>query len=36
MPMLPPWALAGLATLGLALVSLNVHYRVLARRLATS
>ncbi len=36
MPMLPPWALAGLATLGLAFVSLNVYYRVLARRLATS
>ena len=36
MPLLPPWALAGLVTLGLAFVSLNVDYRVLARRLATS
>jgi hypothetical protein len=36
MPVLPPWAMATLVTLAMALVTLNVYYRVVAPRVATS
>lgn len=35
-PTLPPWVMAGLATFVLALISLNLYYRLIAPRLTTA